>query len=73
MSNNPNSGENPEREAINEEVNVQCPSCKAPTVTLLELILIEGSLQNYHLMHTEVDEVLECSKCQHKWTRMVYL
>lgn len=73
MENKPNNGDVPEKEILNIEVNEECPNCKTPKTTLLERILIEGSLQNYHLMYTVVDDVFECKKCKNKWTQLVYL
>lgn len=69
----PNNGDSPEREVLNIEVEVECASCGNPLVTLIERVLIEGSLQNYHLMHTEVNEVYECGKCKHSWSQFLYL
>lgn len=73
MVNSPDAGDTPEKEILNIEVEVECPSCNESIVTLLERILIEGSLQNYHLIHTEVNEIYECGTCKHGWSRSVYL
>ncbi len=73
MENKPNNGDVPEKEILNMEVVEECPNCCAPTVTLLERVLISGSLQNYHIVTTEVDEIFECGKCKNKWSQLVFL
>lgn len=73
MENKPNDGDVPEKEILNIEVNEECPNCQYPKALLLERILIEGSLQNYHLIYTVVDDVFECRGCKNKWTQLVYL
>ncbi|MDX2172743.1 MAG: hypothetical protein SFY56_06455 [Bacteroidota bacterium] len=73
MKNKPNSGDEPEKEILNIEILEECPTCLAPTVTLFERVLISGSLQNYHIITTEVDEIFECKNCKNKWSRMVFL
>ncbi|MBL7919622.1 MAG: hypothetical protein JNJ40_04860 [Bacteroidia bacterium] len=47
--------------------------CKHGELLWIERILIEGSLEKYHLMHTEVDDVYECEKCKHSWKEFRYL
>lgn len=69
----PNEGCVPEREIKNVRVLGECPECKHDEMLWIERILIEGSLEHYHLMHTEVDDVYECEKCKHSWKEFRYL
>lgn len=69
----PNEGGVPERQAINHHILGECPKCKHGELLWVERILIEGSLENYHLMHTEVDDVFECEKCKHSWKEFRFL
>lgn len=71
--NQPNNGNEPEKEILNIEVNEECPNCGNHKTILLERILVEGSLQNYHLMFTIVDDVFDCPSCKNKWAQQVYL
>jgi Zn finger protein HypA/HybF involved in hydrogenase expression len=63
----------PEKEIHNEEVEGPCPQCRTAVIIWKERILLEGSLEHYHLMHTEVNDVYECPSCHHKWEEFRYL
>ncbi len=53
----PDDGEKLERVHLNELVDSDCPQCGKSPVLIYERILIEGSLEYYHLMHTEVEDL----------------
>ncbi len=63
----------PEKEIQNVEVDGACPKCKAAVIIWKERVLLEGSLEHYHLMHTEVNDVYECPSCKHVWEEFRYL
>ena len=65
--NKPQEGNHPEKQTINERVSLECPNCASTKTIWQERILLEGSLENYHLMHTEVDDVYVCENCKHVW------
>lgn len=69
----PHSGNIPEKKIINERVTIKCPNCASMDAILKEWILIEGDLKNYHLIHTEVYELLECESCKHGWQKFSFL
>ncbi|MDO9000778.1 MAG: hypothetical protein Q7W45_13505 [Bacteroidota bacterium] len=69
----PNEGFIPERKVINERVLGKCLECGHDELLWLERILIEGSLEMYHLMHTEVEDVYQCEKCKNSWREFRYL
>ena len=52
----PTEGEKLEKVSLNELVDSDCPQCGKSPVLIYERVLIEGSLENYHLMHTEVED-----------------
>jgi hypothetical protein len=63
----------PEKEIHNEDVEGPCPNCQAPVILWIERVLLEGSLEHYDLMHTEVNDIYECKACNHKWETFRYL
>lgn len=63
----------PEKEIQNMEVESPCPKCSCAVIIWKERVLLEGSLENYHLMHTEVNDVYECPSCKHTWEEFRYL
>ena len=71
--NEPSDGANLECVRLNELVNSDCPNCGKSPVLIYERVLIEGSLENYHLMHTEVEDYYECKACKHRWRKFHYL
>jgi DNA-directed RNA polymerase subunit M/transcription elongation factor TFIIS len=73
MSNEPQEGENPQKQAINKEVSMQCPSCGRRGVTWIERILLDGDLDLYYLVHTEVEDVYECPACHNTWRHFGFL
>ena len=51
-----------------------CPRCeKAGGVRYLGTVVNEGSLEYYHLVHTEVDDWFACTGCNAAWSEMRYL
>lgn len=73
METSPDDGQATNKQVINEEVIIDCPGCGNNKAIWLERVLIEGHLEMYHLMHTEVDNVYECPKCKHSWKEFRYL
>lgn len=71
--NKPNDGGNLERIYPDELVNSVCPACGKSPVLIYERVLIEGSLEYYHLMHTEVEDYYQCPACKHSWRKFQYL
>lgn len=71
--NKPAEGVNTERVHLNETVDSDCPQCGKSPVIIFERVLIEGSLEMYHLMHTEVEDHYECPACKHSWRKFQYL
>jgi len=71
--NKPSAGENLERVHLNILVKSDCPDCGKNPVVIYERVLIEGSLENYHLVHTEVEDYYECPACKHSWKKFQYL
>lgn len=71
--NKPSEGEKLEKVRLNELVDSDCPQCGKSPVLIFERVLIEGSLENYHLMHTEVEDYYECPACKHSWRKFQYL
>ena len=69
----PTEGWNSRREQMNLRVFGECPECGHKELLWIERFLIEGSLEAYHLVHTEVDDVYECEKCKHSWKEFRYL
>lgn len=69
----PGNGANSERIYLDEVVNVNCPNCEKSPVRIYERVLIEGSLENYHLVHTEVEDHYECPFCKHNWKKFQFL
>jgi len=67
MSNEPHEGANPKKQIFNEPVELNCVSCGHTPVIWIERILLEGSLELYYVVHTEVNDVFECPDCHHKW------
>ncbi len=58
---------------LNATVECDCPACGKSPVVIYERVLIEGSLENYHLVHTEVEDFYECPACKHSWKKFQYL
>ena len=77
--NEPHSGNEPEPKdfsvdkEINERVVIKCPNCSDMSAVLKGWQLIEGDLENYHVVHTEVYEVLECETCKYTWQKFTFL
>jgi rubredoxin len=71
--NEPSEGEKLKRVHLNELVDGNCPQCGKSPVLIFERILIEGSLEYYHLMHTEVEDYYECPACKHSWKKFQHL
>ncbi len=69
----PSEGEKSVSVRLNEFVDSNCPDCGKSPVLIYERILIEGSLENYHLVHTEVEDLYECKACKHTWRKFQYL
>ncbi len=67
MAKSASEGENPDLRILNWEVNNECPLCKNPTVILTERRLVEGDLDLYFAIHTEVEDTFECRKCKNTW------
>lgn len=65
--NKPSEGEKLAKVRLNELVESDCPQCGKSPVLIFERVLIEGSLENYHLIHTEVEDLYECQACKHSW------
>jgi DNA-directed RNA polymerase subunit M/transcription elongation factor TFIIS len=73
MNSEPQEGQNPEKRSINQEINMECPSCGHNGVTWLERILLDGDLDLYYLVHTEVEDVYECPACHSTWRKWGFL
>ncbi len=71
--NRPDDGRKLEKIRMNESVDSNCPDCDHSPVLIYERVLIEGSLENYHLIHTEVEDFYECPGCKHSWRKFQYL
>jgi len=69
----PNEGARSESVHLNELVNSNCPECGKSPVLIYERVLIEGSLENYHLIHTEVEDYYRCTTCKHSWRKFQFL
>jgi hypothetical protein len=65
----PCEGQKTEKEIKNEYVFILCPSCSYDKALWQERILLEGSIQNYHLVHTEVEDVYRCAKCRYGFSK----
>ncbi len=73
MSKGNRPGHEPEKKIMNEEFKGECPKCGITEIIWRERVLLEGSLENFHLMHTEVEDVYECKTCKNVWTEFKYL
>jgi DNA-directed RNA polymerase subunit RPC12/RpoP len=69
MNNEPQEGQNPEKQTLNKEVSISCPSCGHRGATWIERVLLDGSLELYYLEHTEVEDVYECPACHSTWRK----
>lgn len=63
----------PEKKIMNEELKGECPKCGLTEIIWRERVLLVGSLENYHLVHTEVDDYYECKTCKNTWKEFSYL
>ncbi|MCA9566989.1 MAG: hypothetical protein KC656_04065 [Myxococcales bacterium] len=49
--------------------DLPCPRChRTGAVVYTHSDVLEGSLEHYHLVHTEVDHHLRCAACGGVWT-----
>lgn len=67
MNDAPNEGEKADEQANFKVLNESCPKCLKQPIHLLDTICVEGSLENYHLVHTEVELHFSCPNCNYKW------
>jgi len=66
-------GKNPEKKIMNEELRGECPKCGVTTIVWRERVLISGSLEHYHVVTTEVEDLYECKTCYNSWVEPKYL
>lgn len=51
-----------------------CPTCqRGGTVRYTGSDVLDGSLEMYHLIHTEVNDHFECGGCGHAWHELRFL
>lgn len=61
-------------EAASQPSGPECPRCgHTDTTTCTETELLEGSLEYYYLVHTEVRYHYHCAECETDWSEDAYL
>jgi hypothetical protein len=51
-----------------------CPACqRTGTVHYTGSDVLDGSLETYYLIHTEVEDHFRCTACAHTWSEMRFL
>lgn len=69
VQNLPEQGACPQKQILNEFLFMQCTYCSSEKILWQERVLIEGSLENYHLVHTEVEDVYQCRECRQQFSK----
>jgi hypothetical protein len=73
MENVPQEGNTPQIKVINEWVINECPQCSAQSVLLSTRKLLEGDLELYFAIHTEVEDTFICWKCKNSWSETHFM